>query len=206
MKCKECDGELTQKRSGPHIGLYCVDCGKWQRWIKQGGNEMNFEVNYDDVFEGNDLIPEGEYEVIVKKAEEKEVKDGSKKYISIQLSVRNDIDQRYKNKIIFESLWKAKATGKYNMRQFNTISKALKIQNGKKYESLDELLSDWDNKTVMVKIKHEEYNGYTNARVAFWSESKFKDCNHTWADKSDVQAITDMGFSPLADADDDVPF
>lgn len=167
---------------------------------------MSFSVNYDDVYEGNDLIPVGNYEVIVKIAEEKDTKDGSKKYVNIQLAVRNDIDQKYKNKIIFESLFKGKESGKYNMKQFNTISKALKIPNGKNYSSLFELLADWNNKTALVKIKHEEYNGNTNARVSFWNESKFQSCNHVWPVKSDTQQMTDMGFSELSGVDDDIPF
>ena len=165
---------------------------------------MGFSINYDDVFEGNDLIPQGDYEVIVKKTEEKETKNGDKKYISIQLAVRNDIDQKYKNKIIFESLFKGKESGKYNMKQFNTVSKALKIPNGKNYSSLDELLGDWNNKTALVRIKHEKYNDNINARVGFWSESKFPTCNHEW--KLDNQQMAEMGFTPLAAADDDCPF
>ena len=167
---------------------------------------MSFTVNYDDAFEGSDLIPQGDYEVIVKKAEEKETKDGSKKYISIQLAVRNDIDQKYKNKIIFESLFKGKDTGKYQMKQFNTISKALKIPNGKNYGSLDELLGDWNNKPVLVRIKHEQYNGNTNARVGFYNESKFKDCNHVWLVKTDNQQMADMGFNELSGQDDEFPW
>lgn len=167
---------------------------------------MGFTVNYDDAFEGNDLIPQGDYEVIVKKAEEKETKNGDKKYISIQLAVRNDIDQKYKNKIIFESLFKSKDTGKYQMKQFNTISKALKIPNGKNYGSLDELLGDWNNKSMLVRIKHEEYNGNTNARVGFYNESKFKDCNHVWPVKTDNQQMADMGFNELSGQDDEFPW
>lgn len=168
---------------------------------------MSFTVNYDDVFEGNDLIPQGDYEVIVKKAEEKETKDGSKKYISIQLAVRNDIDQKYKNKIIFECLFKGKDTGKYQMKQFNTISKALKIPNGKNYSSLDELLGDWNNKPMLVRIKHEEYNGNINARVGFYNESKFKgNCNHVWPVKSDAQQMADLGFNELSGQDDEFPW
>ena len=167
---------------------------------------MSFTVNYDDAFEGNDLIPQGDYEVIVKKAEEKETKNGDKKYISIQLAVRNDIDQKYKNKVIFESMFKKKDTGKYIPKQFNSVAKALKIPNGKNYNSLDELLDDWENKTARVRIKHEEYNGNTNARVSFWNESKFSECNHVWKDQTATSIAGDAGFTPLSGQDDDFPW
>ena len=35
-KCKYCNSSrFTTRRKGPHIGLYCAACGKWQRWLKQ---------------------------------------------------------------------------------------------------------------------------------------------------------------------------
>lgn len=165
---------------------------------------MGFTVNYDDIVEGNDLIPVGDYEVIVRSVEERVTKNG-KQHISIQLSVRNDIDQKYKNKVVFESLWQKKDTGKYQMKQFNTISKALKIPNGKNYNSLDELISDWMHKVAKIRIKHDVYEGNTNARVSFWSESKFQECNHVWRDQN-AQGVTDMGFAEMQNSDDDCPF
>ena len=33
--CKYCGGLLHEERRGPHIGLYCDDCGRWNTWVKQ---------------------------------------------------------------------------------------------------------------------------------------------------------------------------
>lgn len=34
--CKYCGSEnLEVKEKFPHVGLWCVDCGKFQTWIKQ---------------------------------------------------------------------------------------------------------------------------------------------------------------------------
>ena len=160
---------------------------------------MNFEINYDEAYEDNGLIAEGIYEVIVAKCEERETKAGTVR-IGLQLTVRNDVDQRCKNKVIFENVWKAKATGEYNMRQINTIGKALKIANGKKYNGLNELLKDFEGKTAKVTIKHEEYNGNTNARVKNWDNSKFSTCNHVWKVKEDDFVAADTM------QEDDLPF
>lgn len=36
-KCKYCGSEnMFTKESGPHIGLYCKTCGKYQKWINRG--------------------------------------------------------------------------------------------------------------------------------------------------------------------------
>lgn len=34
--CSRCNGmDFTEKNVPPHIGLYCADCGKWFKWVKQ---------------------------------------------------------------------------------------------------------------------------------------------------------------------------
>lgn len=33
--CKYCGGTLHEEKKGPHIGLYCDECGRWNTWVKQ---------------------------------------------------------------------------------------------------------------------------------------------------------------------------
>lgn len=34
--CKFCGSiALHEEQKPPHVGLFCSDCGRWQRWIKQ---------------------------------------------------------------------------------------------------------------------------------------------------------------------------
>lgn len=34
--CKQCKGQCFESRqSGPHVGIYCCDCGAWQCWEQQ---------------------------------------------------------------------------------------------------------------------------------------------------------------------------
>ena len=58
------------------------------------------------------------------------------------------------------------------MQMINTVGKALQIPNGKEYPNLETLLADFVGKHCKVKIKHEEYNGYSYARVVQWQQSK----------------------------------
>jgi len=158
---------------------------------------FNFGVNYDEAFEGTGLMKEGDYEILVVKAKQDQTKSGTD-CINMQLVVRNDIDQQYKNKCVFNNLYKGKESGQYHSGMLNTMAKALKIENGKKYDSLDDLLADFIGKTANVTIKHEEYNGNKNERVKAWSQSKFTACNHTFKD-----AVT--GITPIDD-DGEIPF
>ena len=159
-----------------------------------------FEVNHDDAQSGNSLMKEGDYEIIVKQAFENATKGGTV-YISIPLIVRNDVDQQYKNKHIFHSVWKSKDTGEYNTGMLNTICKALKIPNGTKFKDLEELLAALVGKTAMVTIKHKEYNGEKQENVAYWNETKFPECKHVFKNNEAVQT----GFFPV-ESDDDLPF
>ena len=182
------------------IGVYCFDCGTWVKWgyINKNNKEATkmYEINHEEVFEGNSLVKEGDYEVVIKKAEEKETKDGAV-YISLALVVRNDVEQQYKNKYLFHSLWRTKATGEYNKTIINTVAKSLDIPNGAKFTSLEELLAGFVGKVCKVTIKHETYNENVNERVKTWSSTKFPACNHVFKD-ADKQ--------PVSQDNDDLPF
>lgn len=205
MVCKKCnyEGEMKIEKKGPHEGYFCPKCGAWQKWMNKSEKEsinmsFNFGVNYDEAFEGSGLMAEGTYEVLVVKAAEDVTKNGTE-HINMHLVVRNDIDQKYKNKYVFHSMFKGKQTGQYHSGILNTIAKALQIQNGKKFDSLDALLKDFVGKTAKITIKHEEYNGNTNERVKAWEPSKFTTCNHQFKDK------VDNGFIAVNDTED-IPF
>ena len=160
-------------------------------------SNFNFQVDHDKASEGG-LVPEGKYEVIVSKAFEDQAKSGTG-FINLHLVIRNDIvGQPQQNRYIFGSIWQSKDTGQYNAGMLNAVAKALKIENGKRYNSMEELLNDFKGKTCKVTIKHEEYNGYTNANVKAWEASGYQGCNHVF--KEDPMA----GFKPADN--DDVPF
>lgn len=155
-----------------------------------------YTIDHDDVFAGG-LIEEGTYEVVVSKAFEDAAKSGTQ-FINLHLIIRNDIDQKHKNQYLFGSIWQAKATGEYNKGMINTVAKALRIENGKKFNNLQELIADFIGKTARVVVKHEEYNGNTNARVNSWEPSRFANCNHTYKEPQQIE-----GFQS---SNEDIPF
>lgn len=164
----------------------------------------NFTLNMEDTFDGG--IQDGTYETVITKFEENATKSGTE-YVDVQLTIRNDIDQKNKNSKIFHKIWKAKATGKYDMRFFNTIGAAAQLQQGKAYKSIEELFADFLGKVVRVSVKNEtsEYNGktYENLNVKRWENTKFPELNHKFK--------TEDGSNPFAGGganieDDDLPF
>ena len=157
-----------------------------------------FTINHDDVMDFG-MVEEGEYEVIVFKAFEDAAKSGTM-FINLHLIIRNDIDQKHKNQYIFGSIWQSKETGQYHSGMINTVAKALGIENGKRFNTLQELLDDFKLRTARVTVKHEEYNGKTNVRVQRWEPSRFPNSQHQFK----VDDIPVDGFHPVSN--DDIPF
>jgi hypothetical protein len=169
-----------------------------------------FSLDFNDVFEGTGRIADGDYEVVVNRCNENATPGGAE-FIEFDLIIRNDVNQQHKNQHIFHKVWKAKDTGKYNMKTFNTIGKACQLQNGKAYKSLEELLNDFVMKTAIVNVKNEEstYNGktYTNTNVKYWNKSKMNGCNHQFNNKNkDSMTATEMFDSGVVVNDEDLPF
>lgn len=168
-----------------------------------------FTLNQNDTFEGG--IKDGNYEVVVTKMEEATTKNGAE-HVDVRLTVRNDLQQQeHKNQIIFHKVWKAKATGKYDMRFFNTMGKAAQLQQGKQYASIEELFKDFLGKPVKVQVKNEtsEYNGktYENLNVKRWDKSDFPEVQHKFKspDEGEKNPFANSK-GPVDISDSDLPF
>ena len=168
---------------------------------------MAFNLDFNDTFDGS--VKDGTYETVIKKVEEKTANTGTK-YVNFELVIRNDIQQPHQNQYIFNKAWQSKDEGKYNMRQFNTIGKAAQLQNGKTYNSFEELLNDFVGKPVRVTVKNEtsEYNGktYENLNVTNWDTTKITGpVRHVFKDK-DKQTVAEGIASGVVVNDSDLPF
>ena len=171
-----------------------------------------FSLDFNNTFEGFQKIEDGVYEVVIDHVTEDATQSGAE-FANVQMTIRNDLDQPHKNQKIWERIFKAKATGKYNMMMFNTIGKAAGLQSGKIYNSFEELLDDYRGKPVQVFVKNEtsEYNGktYENLNVKQWKQTAFPQVNHQWNQSNDSssQASNNAGNNaPIEISDDDMPF
>ena len=71
-----------------------------------------FNLDFNNTFEGFAKIEDGVYEVVIDSAVEDATQGGSE-FTNFTMTIRNDLDQPFKNQKIWERVWKAKATGKY---------------------------------------------------------------------------------------------
>lgn len=145
---------------------------------------MAFTVDTNNVQENNNrgVMKPGEYEMVIKEVKEGATQSGTA-YIQIELVVRNDVDQEYKNKHVWYSIWDTQKTRESGMyaRNINTISKHAGIQNGATFNGIEEWGKFLFGKAIRVTIKNDEYNGKTREQVSYINASNFQQCNHSWA-------------------------
>ena len=164
---------------------------------------MSFTADFSKATEFTP-VKDGNYEVIVKAAYEDATKGGAE-FINIDFVIRNDIEQEFKNSHIFHKLWKQKADGKYNFGMMMALAKNLRMQDGKKYNNLQEFLDDFVGKVCKVRVANEKSvsksNGqtYDNLNVKQTTFSAYPSIQHKW--KADDQPET-----PVNVDDYDLPF
>ena len=190
---------------------------------------MGFKSNQSEAFSANRLKPEGDYECVIVKIEERTTKSGAKG-LNFTLVVRNDIpSQEYGNALLFYTIWRKKEPNEndmqvegYNFAQLMAMGKAAALPDGKEYESLKAYCNDLLGRCVLATLEHEAYNGKEQERITWMNPTKHPQCRHKFkpsAPKAETYEPAQRGSSPqaadpigdLADfedvlTDDGVPF
>lgn len=151
---------------------------------------MGFSTDYKDMNDDYDLVPEGEYEVIIRNIEERTTKNGATG-LNLSLVIRNDAEQKYKDRYLFHTLWKRKEPTPadmqvqgYSFKQIMRLAKSAKLPNGKAYETVQALCEDLVKRPIRVTVEHEEYNGQTREHIKYINESRFPECSHVFKEKA----------------------
>ena len=73
---------------------------------------MGFSTNYEDVNDDFGIIPEGDYEVVIRNIEERTTMSGATG-LNLSLIIRNDVDQKFKDRYLFHVETERADTGRY---------------------------------------------------------------------------------------------
>ena len=159
------------------------------------------DLNYKDLeFQ---TVENGVYEGLITGYEYKETQKG-RKYISLNIVIRNDIEQKFKNSNLFYSIWTTqkpdvKTIEGYVLFNIATVAKACGLPEKIDANSLDELLSMFIKKPVRVTVEQGEYNGKTYANINKIEQSTYTIINHKFKTEEAPQ-----GFAPVSN--NDIPF
>lgn len=157
---------------------------------------MAFGTNYENIPQGGNLVPEGDYECIITNAEIKKTHNGKYK-VGFMLTIRNDIRQECQNRVLFMDIWRKKEptpadeqVDGFNFAQLMAVSRAAQIPSGQSFESLEQFMQALCGRLLLAKVKHETYNGSTNAKVDPLSTAPtaFPECRHVQKQKTQTPA------------------
>lgn len=145
---------------------------------------MAFRADHSKAQQNDNLKPEGEYECVIQKIEEKTTQKGKRK-LSVVLEIRNDVEQGYKNGLIFHDIWAKKepnmddaAVNGYNYAQLMALAAAVKLPQDKDYADFNELIADMIGKPVLVYLYHDDYNDKYYEKVRWINATRFPDVKH----------------------------
>lgn len=147
------------------------------------------------------LMKPGEYECIVTDIRESATKGGTP-YVSVDLVVRNDVEQEYRNKHIWDSLWLSEKAAPISAKKINAIDKALKMPEAE-YADYTEWGQACAGKPCRIRVSIQPArDGYeARERIDWYRETTAPEVAHVWKAKPQPNEA----FTPVK-ADDDLPF
>lgn len=150
----------------------------------------------------NELLPEGDYECYVEKAEFKATKTAGRKKISLQIRVRNDVEQECKNRVLFDDIWSDKETNTvYDGKKINRIMGTQDIPDGKEWLTIQDVVKDMIGINLIAHVvkKHDDYNDCDINQIQYYKTSEHMP--QKLGDEPTEKNIPDDFIS-----DDEIPF
>lgn len=164
-------------------------------------------TNYQDL-NTSSILPEGDYEFVIAKANE-HVSNGGSESIHFDLIARNDLDQampqtngKHHNQHLFVDEWKRRATNQYDQKNLMYFMQAAGVPEGTAIETIDDFFKAMIGKPVRIHVTVEdnEYNGQTtkvNRPAPWnWSATKFPNVQHQWKKQETQRQATGMQATP----------
>jgi hypothetical protein len=143
-------------------------------------------------------LPIGEYECMISKAEVKPTQAGEP-MIKMELTIREDVDQKGKKRKIFDNLLIRDTM----MWKLNQVAKAagLSEEEAAGFDTPEEFATGILYRMVRIANKHEVYEGHTNDKVKFYKVSE-----HGGGDGGRVDGDPFSGGGSIDISDEDLPF
>jgi hypothetical protein len=145
---------------------------------------MGFRNDFSKATQNNGLKPEGDYEVIIVKAQERTNKNDKTK-LNFSFVIRNDVEQNYKNGYIFYELWKRKEPTAadmqvqgYSFGQIMALGKAAQLPDGKDYPDLNAFVQELINKPICVHLYHEKFKDKEREEISYIVPTKYPEVHH----------------------------
>ena len=149
------------------------------------------------------LVSEGDFEVFVEKMERK-VSPSGKEKLSLTFRIREDVEQGFKNRVMFEDIWTEKDNPKYfNRKRINKLLNTQEddLEDGQSFETINDIIDFMVGKPLIihVAIEFDNYRGDDVNTISFYKKSKV-------GVKSIGKPVNEKPNGNLPIIDDDLPF
>ena len=124
---------------------------------------MAFKVSHKDAQQDYELIPQGYYEMFIKSAETSYTNGGTE-YFGIRLQIRDDVNQQCVNRQMSDRMRLSEKAMPITERRMQSLSKAVKLEDGREYEDMNAWGRDLVGKFVKVRVTHSKATDQYEAR------------------------------------------
>lgn len=119
-----------------------------------------------------DLIPEGNYETFIESAEEIPLNSG-KLQLRIRLKIRDDVPQKYQNRLLFMNIFKKKTPNDLDLQVegynyshlYHLLDVTGVLQMEMNFETMNDICRALIGRELLVTVHHESYNGKIQAKI-----------------------------------------
>jgi len=156
-----------------------------------------FTYNENEVQEPSKLVTDGYYEGVIKL--ELKTSNAGKEYISVSVRLRDDIDQQFKNRVIFDMIPKDKNNENEFLKwKVFRILKAIDCPDSKTFEDYDEYVDFVTGSFLRIKVgtKFDNYSNENKNVILEYTATQFP--TNTLVSSADVKE------TPVPE--DDLPF
>jgi hypothetical protein len=153
-----------------------------------------------------DLLPEGDYEVVLENAEIKETKAG-KPYISCCYRVREDVEQGCQGRPIFESIFPDKTNPElFDKRKLHAILLVQGKEGRYKFEDNDEIIQHINGLLMLVHVENNPADDYHDKPYNQIKYCSYKPTKHPYKTLEGGQSNKTPSVNPADIKDEDLPF
>ena len=124
--------------------------------------------------ESNELVKDGDYECTIENIKIKTTPNGVE-YLSVMCRVRDDVEQAYKNKCLFDSIWHSKENPNiFNPKRINQLLGTQAVQDGQVFDTIDDVINFLTGAKLIahVKIEFSEYQNKDINVIKYFNKSQ----------------------------------
>lgn len=121
-----------------------------------------------------DLVKDGEYEVRIERIEQKTLPSGKRK-LAVAYRIRDDVEQEYQNRWLFEDIWAEREHKEYyNRKRINQLLGTQHLKDGTEFNTIQDVIDELVGSYLIavVRIERDDYRGEDVNKIKFYKSSK----------------------------------